>query len=376
MGWVMGYGAAAGLLAALTVGPLSGMPAAHAEFDDVIGSVLDQLGGLGDPGAAAASAYAPGDTASVPLHVEGNGFGQPVVDVSIGGGPSVPVAVDTGSQGLVVSIWNLPWQDVLNELEHFSFDDINIGAFPAGVTVGLEVPTSVDFGNGVVAEHTTVDALLFSFPFSAISAQGLTGAPVDGILGVGPNAGGSHLVTTDLPGVLGTGVLIDEPGGRLVFGAQPATVGGLNPITTMAGAPFPGGPHSPDDIAVQIGDGPKQQVGAVFDSGGKGGWIPSEIAGFYGDGPLGIGSVPGGLPISVYAPNGDLLYSYVTTESGVGGMTVMPDWLMKALVNVEGIMNTGNAAFVHNPVYISNADGGAMTVYGSTGAAGGDTVER
>jgi hypothetical protein len=31
----------------------------------------------------------------------------------------------------------------------------------------------------------------------------------------------------------------------------------------------------------------------------------------------------------------------------------------------DGVVNTGNAAFLHNPVYISNADGGAMTFYGA-----------
>lgn len=32
----------------------------------------------------------------------------------------------------------------------------------------------------------------------------------------------------------------------------------------------------------------------------------------------------------------------------------------------RGFMNTGNDAFVDNPVYISNADGGSMTFYAPT----------
>lgn len=387
MGRTADYRCAAGLVAALAVGPLLATPPAHADFDDFISAVFDQFGGASEPGEAAAvvpGSDASGDTASVPLQVQGVGFGQPVVDVSIGGGPSLPVALDTGSQGLLVPIWDLNPRDVLDELEHFSFADINIGAFPAGVTVGLDVPTSVDFGSGVVAEHTVVNGLLFSFPFSAIAAQSLTGAPVQGILGIGPNAGGSYLVTADLPGELGKGVLIDEPGGQLVFGAQPDTVAGLNPIATLAGAPFPGGPHSLNDIQVQIGLGHKQDVGAVFDTGGKGGWIPSDVwlPPTSGSGldtlldSLNLGSVPGGVPISVYTADGDLLYSYTTAPPGLGGMIVMPDWLMKALVNVEGVMNTGNAAFVHTPVYISNADGGAMTFYGPAPGTASDTVER
>ncbi|HTM85634.1 MAG TPA: hypothetical protein VL179_12185, partial [Mycobacterium sp.] len=152
-------GSAAGLAVALTLGAIAGAVPAHADMDEL----LDLA-----------------DAASVPLHVDGDGFGQPVIDLSIGGGESMAVALDTGSRGLVVSIWDLPWQDILNELEHFSFDDINIGAFPAGFTVGLDIPTSVDFGDGIVAEHTVVNGLLLSFPFSAIDAQALAGAPVQG----------------------------------------------------------------------------------------------------------------------------------------------------------------------------------------------------
>lgn len=350
---------------ALALGAIAGALPAHAEIDDLIDSLAD--------------------AASVPLHVEGDGFGQPVIDISIGGGDPMAVALDTGSQGLVVSIWDVPWQDILNELEHFSFDDLNFGAFPAGFTIGLDIPTSVDFGNGIVAEHTVVNGLLLSFPFSAIDTQALAGAPVGGILGIGPNAGGSHLVTADLPGELGTGVLIDEPGGRLVFGAQPDTVDGLTPITTLQGAPYPGAPRDLDPIKIQFGDGPLVETGGVFDSGGKGGWVPSDVISPPENGPnpelgkflnlLNYGPMRSGVPVSVYAPDGTLLYSYVTQDSNVGAMQVMPNWLMKMLVNIDGVVNTGNAAFLHTPVYISNADGGAMTFYGNATSNGANTVE-
>ncbi len=361
-----GSAGAAGVAVALAFGAVAGAMPARAEIDELISSAVD--------------------AASVPLYVAGDGFGQPIVDLSIGGGETISVALDTGSQGLVVSIWDVPWQDILNELAHFSFDDINFGAFPAGFFIGLDIPTSVDFGNGIVAEDTVVNGLLFSFPFSAIDAQALAGAPVDGILGVGPNAGGSHLVTADLPGELGQGVLIDEPGGRLVFGAQPDTVGGMAPIATIDGAPFPGAPRDLDPIKIQFGDGPLVETGGIFDSGGKGGWVPSEAFMDYllwedpSPDPVAfrvleqfeIGFVPGGVPVSVYAPDGTLLYSYVMHDST---MQVMPNWLMKMLVNIDGVVNTGNAAFLHNPVYISNAGGGAMTFYGNATSGGANTVE-
>ncbi len=303
---------------------------------------------------------APGDTASVPLHVEGVGTGQPVVDVSLGGGPSIPLALDTGSKGLEVSVWDLSPQVILNGLRHFSLSDIDITRFAAGFNVGLDVPTTVDFGDGIVNDHATVDAVLFSFPLSVIDAQSLTGAPVDGILGIGPNAGGSNLVTTDLPGDLGEGVLIDEPGDQLVFGPEPATVDGLSPIASLDGAPFVGSPQHPGDIEVQLGDGPKQDVAAVFDSGGKGGWLPTSIADDYPTSFLGLGQLPAGTPVSVYTQDGDLLYSHITG----GDMTILPNWFLKLVYGVSGVMNTGNAAFVDTPVYVSNADGGAMTFYG------------
>jgi hypothetical protein len=352
---------------ALAIGPMVETAPAHADIDDLIIDAVDQIDGPAPSAAAKAVPFdAAADDASVPLHVEGVGTGQPVIDVSFGGGSSIPVALDTGSKGLEVSIWDLPPQDIRNELQHFSFDDIDINRFPAGFTVGLDVPTTVDFGNGIVADDATVDAVLFSFPFSVIDAQSLSGAPVDGILGIGPNAGGTYPVIPDLPGDLGDGVLIDEPGGRLVFGPEPDEVDGLSPIATLNGAPFPGGPHDPDDIQVQIGDGPKQDVSAVFDTGGKGGWIPTTIAGDDAtDLFFGLGSMPAGTPISVYTHDGDLLYSYTTSGSELGSMIVVPDWLMKPLLGLEGFMNTGNAAFAGNPVYISNDDdGGAMTFYG------------
>ncbi|KAA8969836.1 PecA family PE domain-processing aspartic protease [Mycobacterium sp.] len=378
-----------GALLSLGLTPLLAGPAAHADVEDLILSVLDvaDWGALVPPGAgpdldapgaaeAIASTLGAGSTAdpaatlsdataSVPLTVEGVGAGQPVVDVSLSGGQPIPVALDTGSKGLEVSIGDVPSQDVMHALRHFSVDDLHVNLFPAGINIGLEIPTTVGFGDGIVADHALVDAVFFSFPFSVIGAQRLAGAPVDGILGIGPNAGGSHLVTTDLPGDLSDGVLIDEPAKQLVFGPEPDTVDGLSPIATLDGAPFAGSPFHPQDLQVQIGSEAKHDVAVVFDSGGKGGWLPPSLADGYPRGLLGFGNVPDKTPISVYTPDGELLYSY-PTSGGSGAMIIVPGWLLRLLGIDYPLVNTGNAAFLEDPVYISNADGGTMTFYGPT----------
>jgi len=385
----------AGALLTLGLTPVAGAPTAHADVEDLVLSMLDfaDWGALFDPGAglnldtagaaeAVANTVAAGSTAdpaaslpdatgSVPLTVEGFGTGQPVVDVSIGGGQPIPVAVDSGSKGLEVLIGDVPPQDVLHALEHFSLNELDVSAFPAGVNIGLEIPTTVGFGDGIVADHAMVDAVLFSFPLSVIDVQRLADTPVDGILGIGPNAGGSHLVTTDLPGDLSDGVLIDEPAKQLVFGPEPDTVDGLSPIATLDGAPFVGSPDHPQDLQVQIGTEAKHDVAVVFDSGGKGGWLPPSLADGYPRGLLGFGNVPAGTPISVYTHNGELLYSY-TTSGGPGAMVVVPSWFLKLLGVDYPLVNTGNAAFLEDPVYISNADGGAMTFYGDLLRGGTD----
>ncbi len=372
---------------ALGAGALWGAPTADADFDDLLTTLLDpgDWGAVIDPGNwdgfnfdpsgdEIAQALAAADTTNVadtplapgevPLTVQGDGAGYPAVDISIGGQDPVSVLVDTGTHGLVIPIWDLPLSDILDELKNFSLEDIIVLPFPGSITVGLAVPTSVDFGNGIVAEDTVANATLFSFPFSPTIGQ-----PVEGILGIGPNAGGvgdTQNVTADLPGDFGKGVLLDEPGGRLVFGSQPDSLDGYSVGATLDGAPFPGG--SPyfggvtDTFPVQIGSGPAQDMPVVFDSGGLGGWIPAEN---YGDGTSMFGSVPAGTSISVLGPDGAPLYSATTSGDGTGGTLIMPAWLLQ-LFGLDGYFNTGNGAFVNTPVYISNAGEGTMTFYTPT----------
>ena len=159
----------------------------------------------------------------------------------------------------------------------------------------------------------------------------MAGAGADGILGVGPNAvgPGPSIPTTALPGDLAQGVLIDVPNGVMVFGPNP-----LPARVSVDGSPG-------SVVQVQVGDGPKQRVSALIDSGGVYGTIPSSV--------VGSGLAPGTV-VSVYSTDGaTLLYSYTVT--GTNAPTVTSG----------GAMNTGFLAFAQQPVYISYSPTGVGT---------------
>ena len=272
---LVGAVGAAGALLALS----APAPAAHADWDDLLQPLLDAISWVDpgiaadtDPGSALASLdtlfngwyqdlvynplnsiapwlfgpdvagsaadYGP-DTPladlptsfTVPMDV--NLVTQPVINVSVGGGPQTEVLVDTGAAGLVMPIWNI--------------NPFGITGLPTGFNIGqfggylnyfyLELPTTVTFTGfdeddvaGTVTADTSVAAVLFAFPadfniFGPWSIHDYLAGSSTGILGIGPNALGptpDHIPTADLPGELGRGVLIDQPNGELIFGAQPA----------------------------------------------------------------------------------------------------------------------------------------------------------
>lgn len=247
---------------------------------------------------------------------------EPVVDVSVGGGPSVPLLVDTGSTGLVI-----PLRDI--GLFHLGLPTgFGTGAFTGGVTYAyITFDTTVNFGNGIVSS-TPVDVVLFGLPTSFASFANGNGAA--GILGVGVNAGGPgpSSPVTGLPGNLNQGVLINEPQGYLQFGPNP-----LPPVNSVTGAPV-------GDLKVSVNSGPQVPVNGTFiDSGGVDGTIPSSVA----------GSLPPGTLIKVYNSGGTELYQYTTTATNT------------PTVVSGNSMNTGFEPFSLGPVYISNSPSGTGT---------------
>ena len=309
---------------------------------------------FGDSAAGAATAHAAAagtagttalQSASVPLEMKA--MTEPVVDISVNGGPNVPVLVDTGSAGLVLPIWEMG----LNQLSFPT--SFGMGAYSGGLGyVYLTMPAKVDFGpdlttgQSIVTDPTSINAVIFAYPTSwqAFLATGGTWnsffapAGVDGVLGIGPNAIGptpNATVISSLPGSLGDGVLIDQAKGILQFGPNPLGAD----ATTVNGAP-----NAP--LAVSINGGPLQHnVPSIIDSGGVFGTMPASLLGSTG------GIIPAGTQVSVYTNDGQtLLYSYTVSYYA-------------PTVIGSGAMNTGNYPFAQQPIYISNAGRGA-TIFG------------
>ncbi|MGV0624431.1 PecA family PE domain-processing aspartic protease [Mycolicibacter minnesotensis] len=385
-------------------------PAAHADWDDLFAPILDTftyvdpgLAAADDPGAALSSwdslftgwyqdliytplqgiapwlfsagdvpgsavAYGP-DTAvadlptsfTVPMEV--NLVTQPVIDVSVGGGPATSVLVDTGAAGLVIPIWNINPFGITGLPTGF-----NIGQFGGSMNYFyLELPTTVTFEGfdadgvaGSVTADTSVAAVLFAFPsnfniFGPWTIEDYLAGSSTGILGIGPNALGptpDHIPTADLPGELGKGVLIDQANGELVFGANPL-VGG----TAVNGAPW-------STLYVSLDGATPQKVNAVIDSGGVFGTMPSSVVSNAGISPAANGSLPNGTTVQVYTPSGQLLYEYKVNSDYYSTHPDNP--MTRGPVIISGnSMNTGNFPFANEPIYISYTPNGiGQTIFG------------
>ncbi len=266
-------------------------------------------------------------------------YGNPQVNISVGGGPRVPAIVDTGSTGLIIPPQDVNMQNLGTSTGSGSVrygDSSN-----AYVTVQYETfQTTVNFGNGIVTTPTSVDVatsatqttngVTTTFPLSSL--------PV--FLGVGPNDGYPlpTPVTAALPGDLNQGVLINEAQGVLEFGPNP-----LPAVVSVSGAPVTQG------LEVQINNGPLQPAtnGAFIDSGGVFGTIPSALIPGV---PVGD-AVPAGTTITVYTINGVELYSETVTAANA-------PYVVSSSGNP---FNTGNYPFSLEPIYISNSPSGVGT---------------
>lgn len=252
---------------------------------------------------------------------------EPVVHLSVNGGPSIPSLVDTGSEGLVITPAALGGPlGVLRLGLPVSF---GISGYSGGLTyIFATYNAPVDFGNGIVTAGTPVNVVLLSFPqtFEGYFAP----AGVTSVLGLGPNAvgPGPSSPVTALGGDLNQGVLIDQPGRELQFGPNTGT-----PSIEVPGAPI-------STVNVRINGGASTPVTAIIDSGGVTGTMPSYIA----------GSLPVGTHIAVYAAdNTTLLYEYVTTATNT------------PVITTGTTMNTGNTPFAQKPIYISYTPNGVGT---------------
>ncbi len=248
---------------------------------------------------------------------------EPIVYVSINGGPSTPVLVDTGSSGLVVTRASVGDAAPLG-----SPTSTGTSGYSGGLTYSYtSYKTTVDFGNGIVTEPTDVAIVDTADAAKALAFfQQLGGA--SGVLGIGANAAGPgpSIPTTALPGDLSQGVFLYQ---SLFLGIAGVMVFGPNPLpsrTSVAGAPDA-------YLTVKVGNNTTTNVGAIIDSGGVYGTILSSMIG-------GKTSVPVGTRISVYTPDGVLLYTYTVTSYNA------------PTVITSGLINTGYVPYQHGPVYL------------------------
>jgi hypothetical protein len=355
------------------------------------------VGGLGGwlSGKNGATGAGTAVNATVPLHqvsssATNSGSIDEMADISVNGGRSVPVIVDTGSAGLVLPITDIGLQHLgmPTGFTHVTYGEPGSGNFVTDYC--LTFNTTVNFGHGVATTPIKVDVPIFTERAITLSLVHpieipLTGglSPIEitklptfkwwfpdvppftnygesgtGIMGIGPNALGPNTspVTAALPGQLNEGVLINATSptaGYLEFGP--------NPLTPIPNAAVPGAPLT--TVQVSVNGGALQTVTTAIDSGGQYGALPSAIYG--GDtvpvniGPFSFGqTLPAGTKISVYTSNGaTLLYSYTTTAS-TGTLVTSTN------PTSFGAFNTGMSPFLQTPVYISNSPTGqGMTIF-------------
>jgi hypothetical protein len=312
---------------------------------------------LGVRGAAGAA----GGPASIALSfTTANEFST--VNVSVGGAPMVPIEVDTGSSGLVIPI-----------------TEVNVANLGPAIGSGLteygdwgkfyytEYSTSVDFGNGIVTAPTTIgvitrvsedvgpDGTWVDIPQSEWSdPKYLISADMGVCYGISSNSSLASPVVA-LPGVLGQGLLINEPAAQVVFGSNP-----LTPFASVAN-------WYDATVGVQVSyDGVQSAIqninnNVTFDTGGVGGNIPRDVL------PSSLSSyevgddLPVGTTVSVYTADGQTeVYTTTITDADytMGGPIVSSE--------SDG-MNTGIFPFLQGPVYfeytLANASGQAIFDY-------------
>jgi PE family len=296
------------------------------------------LGGAGGRsgllGGAAGATGAPG-LATVPITVQNNDI---IANLSVGGGPTASVVVDTGSRGLI-----LPPQDVNTATLGTPTGTGSVVYGEPGNTLTVNYntyTTTVNFGNGIVTRPTTVAvATSATHTIDFIFSSSVPTSEVPAVLGVGVNPAGplSSSPVTALPGSFGQGVLIDEPKGVMEFGTNP-----LSAVASVTGAPS-------TTLDVRINNGAVQSTsGAFIDSGGLYGSVPDNL-----NPPNSGGYLPTGTTISVYTPDGaTLLY---TTTVGAQQTTVVSSFL-------GGDFNTGIAPFLQDPIYLSYSPSGTGTM--------------
>ena len=318
-------------------------PAAATDLTSWTDSLLSSLNSIdlgaalpltAEPAAAAASsasAAAASGSDIIPLTV--NELTEPAVNVSVDGGSSVPMLVDTGSSGLVIPSTDLSltqWFD-LGFPSSFGFSGYSGGVDYLYLTYDN---ATVDYGGVLSTTGTPVEVEILSWPTSFNSPldfqQFLADDQVSGILGVGPT--GTGPATSPLEAAGFGGVTVNIPGHDLIVGST-NTLAGPNAVT-VSGAPI-------TDLTESLNGGTPVAVSDDVDSGGVYGTIPSSLVG-------NAGSVPPGSTIAVFDGTKEL-YSYQTGTDSLGQST--------APTVVSGTsIDSGIEPYLIEPIFIDYAN--------------------
>lgn len=266
---------------------------------------------------------------------------EPIVRISINGGPMVKVLLDSGSTGLVIASKYVGKDtSTLVATGDTGTSGYGTGTGTAGVTFDYATyATTVSFGSGITTGTVNVNVVSADTQSGYLKYIGQDG--VVGVLGIGTNAVDNQTpVTSGLLGELGNGVYINEKTKTVTFGPNPL------PVKVSAS----GTPNSTGYIS--INGGAQQQVNFIIDSGGVYGTIPSTVA---GSATTSTGYLAPGTVVNVYNSSGALLYTYTTTKTNTPTVTTTSGDNTTSTVN--GItaysMNTGYEGFALGPVYIN-----------------------
>ncbi|WP_261864912.1 PecA family PE domain-processing aspartic protease, partial [Mycobacterium montefiorense] len=257
--------------------------------------------------------------------IGGNGGTGGYCDVIAGaGGPGGAAGLlGTGGTGGAGGLW---WGNGSSSIE--------FGQAPQFETNYYDVyRVPVDFGNGIITRPTNIGVVSSATMTNTVTGVTTPIEPsmVEPIVGIGAITGTPPYFTTSptqaLPGILGNGMLIDEPRNCGQFGPNP-----LSGTASMLGA-------AGTKVNVSINGGQPQAVPAIVDTGGRYGYLPSDLIGNI---PVGA-KVPAGTIISVTALDGTPLYTQTVNDSA--GPTVTTP------TTADGIYNTGYFPFSLGRIY-------------------------
>ncbi|MBI2701351.1 hypothetical protein A9W98_17535 [Mycobacterium gordonae] len=295
-----------------------------------VGGMGGRGGLLGAPGTAGVStALGPNQALIRPGQ-----WGSPMLDVSVGGGPSFPVTVDSGASGLVVPPAFVQGTNLgpVTGTGSITYG----GALLVNYDTYL---TTVNLGNGIVTDPTTVGVATSAY-INGQQITDLSTLPV--YLGVGQNnqIPFTESVIEALPDAWDDGLLVNLPRGLVEVGPS-----SLPTYVSLGGNPRTA-------IQVQINNELPQTVGAFIDSGGELGAVPQSLV------PgLNIGNhLPAGTVITVTTINGVPLYTQTVTAAHTP--FVVNSATQPIPQSGSYVFNTGSYPFSVLPVYFQNTSDG------------------